>query len=81
MALIKKIISDKKRRELPLGRKVMVFTSVLVHSCSIVIVSMIGPRYFGIKLEYLTLSPGDRVEGLSYVVLPKIIINMRTFSP
>lgn len=73
MVLIKKrIISDKKRRELLLGSSVTVFTFVLVHSCSIVMVSMIGPRYFGIKLEDFTLSSGHGVEGLSHVILQKI---------
>lgn len=69
MAVIKKrITSDKKRRELLLESKVTVFTLVWAHSCSIVMVSVIGPRYFGIKLEYLMLSSGDGV-GLSHVIL------------
>lgn len=45
----KRFISDKKRRELLSRSKVMVFTSVLVQSCSMVMVSMIDPRYFAIK--------------------------------
>lgn len=73
MALIKKrMISDKKRRELLSGSCITVFTLVLVHSCSLVMVSMIGPRYFEVKLEYLKLSSGDGVEVLSHVILPKI---------
>lgn len=45
-------------------------------------ISMIDPRYFVIKLEYLMLSSGDGVEGVSHVILPDIgVVSMRVLSP
>jgi len=42
---------------------------------------MRDPRYFGIKLDYLMVSLGDGVEGLSRVILPDIgIVSMNVIS-